>query len=399
VSRALKDFEQEVREWISVHAPASLYGTRKGRFDGFWGGRKAQEPSRDVRRWLEACIERGWTAPTWPTEYGGGGLAREEAEILEAELVRLKLPPPLVGFGLTMLGPTLLDFGTEAQKQTHIPPIVQGKTRWCQGYSEPGAGSDLASLQMKATLEEGDRYLVNGQKVWTSHADKSDWIFCLVRTDTTVKKQAGITFLLVDMASEGVSVRRIPLISGQSPFCEVFFEDVRVPTDHVVDEVNKGWTVAKALMRYERTMIGAAMGGTLSDMEQKLVGLARRHLEASEGSLPDAHLRSEIARNAMEARCFDLTLQRIAQNLAEGQPPGPESSILKLCASELKQRRWSLAAEIAGTNCLGWDAGGFSTEDLGLTREWLRSRANTIEGGSSEIQLNVIAKRVLGLPK
>ena len=395
---SLEAFGAEVRAWIAEHAPASLYGTRRGRFGGFWGGRKAPEPATEVRAWLDACLTRGWTAPTWPTAFGGGGLSKEEGEVLEAELVRLKLPPPVVGFGLTMIGPTLLDFGTEAQKMAHLPAICRGEVRWCQGYSEPGAGSDLASLQTRAVLD-GDHFVVDGQKVWTSHADESDWIFCLVRTDTSVKKQAGITFLLIDMASPGVAVRRIPLISGQSPFCEVFFEEVRVPVTHVVDEINKGWTVAKALMRYERTMIGAAMGGTLSDLEESLTSLARRHLGQPEGPLPDPILRAKIAAAAMDMRCFDLTLQRIAQTLAEGQPPGPESSILKLCASELKQRRWSLATEIAGPEALGWEGGGFHEEDLALTREWLRSRANTIEGGTSEIQLNVIAKLVLGLPQ
>ncbi len=397
MTQSAGDFRQEARAWLEANAPASLRGRRRGRFDGHWGGRKAAEPEADVRRWLDACLERGWTAPTWPAAYGGGGLTKDQGEVLEEELRRLALPPPVVGFGLTMIGPTLLDFGTEAQTREHLPAICRGEVRWCQGYSEPGAGSDLASLQTRA-VRQGDHLLVNGQKVWTSHADASDWIFCLVRTNTAVKKQAGITFLLIDMASPGVSVRQIPLISGASPFCEVFFEDVRVPLENVVDRVDKGWTVAKALMQYERTMIGEAMGGVLSAVEGELVGLARRHLGQPEGQLSDPAVRDQIARNAMDSACFALTLTRLQQAAEAGQPPGSESSILKLCASELKQRRYELAVEIAGYDGLGWEGAGFDEGSLSLTREWLRSRANTIEGGTSEIQLNVIAKRVLGLP-
>ena len=248
----LETFRAETRAWVEANAPASLLGTRQGKFDGYWGGRKNTESNPDVITWFERMLEKGWTAPMWPTEYGGGGLSRDEAGILNQELARLKLPPPLVGFGLAMIGPTLLEFGTDAQKAEHLPKIIKGEIRWCQGYSEPGSGSDLASLQTKA-VPDGDDLIINGQKVWTSHADRSDWIFCLTRTSNEGKKQEGITFVLFDMESKGVTVRKIELISGASPFCEVFFDDVRAKTSDIIGEVGKGWTVAKALLNYERS--------------------------------------------------------------------------------------------------------------------------------------------------
>jgi alkylation response protein AidB-like acyl-CoA dehydrogenase len=317
--------------------------------------------------------------------------------VLDQELQRLELPPPVVGFGLTMIGPTLLEFGTEQQRLEHLPKICSGQIRWCQGYSEPGAGSDLASLSTRA-VRDGDEFVVSGQKIWTSHADLSDWIFCLVRTDPSAKKQKGITFLLIDMARGGVTTRRIKLISGASPFCEVFFDEVRVPVHNVVGEVNAGWTVAKALLGYERSMIGQAMGGQLAGAEDSLVALARTELDAANGPLPDAQTRLAIAQLAMDERAYRLTLEGIQEAVEAGRAPGPESSILKICASELKQRRWELGARIAGPQALGWEGPGFGPAELELTREWLRSRANSIEGGSTEIQLNIIAKRVLGLP-
>lgn len=390
-------FRLQVREWLEAHAPRSLYGTRRGRFDGFWGGRKAAGVEPDVLRWRDLMAERGFTAPTWPVEYGGGGLSRAEARALDQEMARAELPPAVVGFGLTMIGPTLLDYGTEAQKRAHLPAIARGEIRWCQGYSEPQAGSDLASLRTRA-VRDGDHFIVDGQKVWTSYADQSDWIFCLTRTDPSAKKQAGITFLLVDMESPGVTARRIALISGASPFCEVFLEGVRVPTANVVGEVDAGWTVAKALLGYERSMIGEAIGGQLAASEAQLVEGARRHLATGQGRLPDATLRDGIARNAMDERAFALTIERARQGAQSGRAPGAESSIMKVAGSELKQRRWELAVQIAGPAGLGWEGPGFEPDDISATREWLRSRANSIEGGTSEIQLDILARRVLGLP-
>ncbi|HKP57935.1 MAG TPA: acyl-CoA dehydrogenase family protein [Polyangiales bacterium] len=390
-----ESFRQEIRAWVEKNAPSSLRGTRRGRFDGYWGGRNAR-PEPDVKRWFDVALERGLTAPAWSKEYGGAGLSDAQARIVDQELARLELPPPLVGVGLTMIGPTLFDYGTPAQQREHLPRIVRGEVRWCQGYSEPGAGSDLASLSTKA-VRDGDHFIVNGQKVWTSFADKSDWIFALVRTDPSAKKQLGITFLLIDMATPGVSTRPIELISGASPFCETFFEDVRVPVENVIGEVNAGWTVAKALLGYERSMIGEAMSGDIANAEVELVARARAALAAPSGSLPDEAIRLAIARTAMQERCFAFTIERLRQSARAGKAPGSESSILKIVASELKQTRWDQAVRIAGPAALGWEGAGFEARDLAATREWLRSRANTIEGGTSEVQLNIIAKHVLGL--
>jgi acyl-CoA dehydrogenase len=391
----LESFRQEIAAFVERDVPKSLRGTRHGRFDGHWGGRKAQ-PSRDVQRWFELALERGLTAPTWPRVYGGAGLSEAQARVFDQELARLKLPPPLVGVGLTMIGPTLLDYGTEAQRAEHLPRIVRGEVRWCQGYSEPSAGSDLASLRTRA-VREGDHFIVNGQKVWTSFADVSDWIFALVRTDPSAKKQLGITFVLIDMATAGVSTRPIALISGASPFCETFFEDVRVPVANVVGEVNAGWTVAKALLGYERSMIGEAMSGDIAAAERELVARARTATASPSGPLADDAVRLAIARVAMQERCFAFTIERLRQSARAGQAPGSESSILKIVASELKQARWEQAVKIAGPDALGWEGPGFDARDLTATREWLRSRANTIEGGTSEVQLNILAKHVLGL--
>ena len=394
----LDSFRAEARGWMEANAPRSLFGTRRrgGLFDGFWGGQKARDPDRDLNRWCASLAERGWNAPRWPEAYGGGGLGRAEAAALEEVMVELDLPRGLFGFGLAMLGPALLQFGDEAQKREHLPKICDGTIRWCQGYSEPGAGSDLAALATRA-VRDGDHFVIDGQKVWTSYADKSDWIFCLVRTDPEVKKQRGISFVLFDMDDPGVTVRPIELISGASPFCEVFFDGVRVPVANVVGGVDNGWTVAKALLQHERANIGAAIGSQMSALEGDLVEVARDAFQAPEGPLPDALLRDEIVRGAMLEQCFNLTVERIAQGTRAGQAPGPDSSILKVCGSELKQQRWETQMRIAGPAALGWAGPGYDDRELEGAREWLRSRGNSIEGGTSEIQLNIIAKHVLGL--
>ena len=396
--KQLDAFREEVRAFLLEHSPKSLRGTSpSGVFDGYWGGKKHPDVDPDVLRWRDVMFERGWTQPQWPKEYGGAGLSKEHTRVIWEEVRALGLPRPVVGFGFAMIGPTLLQFGNEEQKREHLTKICKGEIRWCQGYSEPGAGSDLANVQMKAE-RDGDDFILNGQKIWTSHADKSDWIFCLVRTDPKAKKQEGITFILVDMETKGVTPRRIELISGALPFCEVFFEDVRVPGKNVVSDLNKGWTVAKALLGHERSMIGQSIGRQPGSGQRELVAKARKHLHAAEGPLPDPILRDAIARNAMDEAAFNLTLTRVAQSTAAGKTPGSESSISKIVATEIKQARYELGMQIASASGLGWDGVGFDEEDLVFTREWLRSRANTIEGGSSEIQLNIIAKQVLGLP-
>jgi len=396
----LDTFRQEARSWLDENAPESLRGMAFTEIDGVWGGRRPDFSHPDQKVWLERMGAKGWTAPTWPAEYGGGGLSKAEAKVLGEEMRAIKVPPALIGFGLTMIGPTLLQFGTDDQKKEHLPPIVRGEIRWCQGYSEPGAGSDLASLQCKA-VDDGDGYILNGTKVWTSYADKADWIFALVRTDPQASKHDGITFLLCDMATPGISVSPIKLISGSSPFCETYFEDARAFKKDVILGENKGWTVAKALLGHERSMIADAFGvsgGKSKSKRGRLVDMAAEYLGETEGQLDDALVRDEIVQTEMDTRAFGLTVQRTREAAKAGQPPGAETSIFKIYGTELNQARYELMVRIAGPQALGWEGPGFEDDELSLTRDWLRTRGNTIEGGTSEVQLNIIAKRVLGLP-
>ncbi|HVP30993.1 MAG TPA: acyl-CoA dehydrogenase family protein [Myxococcota bacterium] len=398
----LETFRRETREWLTKHAPSQIAGIASNDLEGNWGGKKATYAVPEMKTWLEVMAARGWTAPSWPQEYGGGGLSGAEAKVLAQEMAKLRLPAPLIGFGLTMIGPTLLQFGTEEQKREHLPKICRGEIRWCQGYSEPDAGSDLASLKTRA-IRDGDHFVVTGTKVWTSYADKADWIFALVRSNPQAKKQEGITFLLVDMSTPGVSVRPILLISGKSPFCETHFENVRVPISNVVHKIDAGWTVAKALLGHERSMIADAFGGGQGGGQKTsrgsaLVRLAREHLGDGAGRIPDPILRDQIAQEELDTRAFALTVQRAKDGAKAGHRPGPESSIFKVYATELNMRRHELMVKAMGPAGLGWEGPGFDEGDLEVTRDWLRSRGNSIEGGTSEVQLNIIAKRVLGLP-
>jgi len=391
----LERFRADTRALLENEVPKSLRGHGSDPEAQIWGGKKERR-SPDQDAWLKLGIERGFTAPTWPKEYGGGGYGKEQAAVLAQELKRLDLPAPLTGFGLSMIGPTLLQFGTDEQKREHLPRITRGEIRWCQGYSEPNAGSDLASLQCSAA-DRGDHYIVNGQKTWTSYGDKADWMFLLVRTDPAAKKQQGITFVLVDLDTPGVTIRPIRLISGASPFCESFFENVRVLKSNVVSEVNQGWTVAKALLGHEREMIAAVFGsGRNAARAGSVVSVAKRQF--GQDRVPDPVLRDRLAQILMDEKCFELTVQRTADAARAGRRPGPESSLFKIYGTELNQRRQELLCSIRGPDSLGWEGEGFAPDALQQTRDWLRSRGNTIEGGTSEIQLNIIAKRVLGLP-
>jgi alkylation response protein AidB-like acyl-CoA dehydrogenase len=391
-ANALDAFRTETRDWLEANCPASMR-TPLTANETPWGGRRFEWANPEGKLWLERMGGRGWTAPTWPREYGGGGLNAAEARVLEQELKRIGARPALVSFGLWMLGPVLLEYATEAQKREHLPKIARGEIRWCQGYSEPGAGSDLAGLMTKCE-DRGDHLLINGQKVWTSYADQADWIFCLVRTDSS-RKHEGISFVLFDMATPGVEARPILLISGSSPFCETFFTDVRVPRENLVGKWNGGWDIAKRLLQYERTNIssdgfGAGAGAGLEEVARAYVGMAG-------GRLTDGDLRGRIAAHGMEARAFALTLRRVAEEAKGGAGVGPGASILKYTAAKLNQERHELMIEALGAEALGWDGEGFAPEGLAATRGWLRSKGNSIEGGTSEINLNVIAKRVLGL--
>ncbi len=390
----LDAFREETRRWLLSSAPPTMRTPTRSTEELCWGGKKGSYPA-DVLRWRDVMAERGWTAPTWPREYGGGGLSPAEAKVLTEEMATLSLRLPLIGFGLWMIGPLLLQEGTEVLRREHLPPIVKGTVRWCQGYSEPSAGSDLASLQTRA-VADGDDLVVNGQKIWTSYGDKADWMFLLVRTDSSARKQDGITFVLLDMATPGVSVRPIRLISGASPFCETFFTDVRIPERNVVGERNRGWAIARALLGHERSMIADVYKER--DDAPRLLRAARQELGEIDGRLADPLVRDRITQLEIDQACFDGTIARGKAAAKAGDKPGHETSILKYYGTELNQRRRELHVAIAGPRALGWEGPGFAEDDLKLTRDWLRSRGNTIEGGTSEIQLNIIAKRVLGLP-
>jgi len=395
----LDTFREEARAWIRENAPKPLWGTSgSGPFEGYWGGSKDAESDPDILEWRDLCIEKGWTAPSWPKEYGGGGLSVAHEQIIHEELKAIGVPRPIAGQGLAMFGPVLLKHGNDEQRAEHLPKIARGEVRWCQGYSEPDAGSDLANLQLKAVRDKDD-FVLNGQKVWTSHAHMSDWIYCLARTDPNPpKKQMGISVLLANLDTPGITVRRIDLISGYSPFCETFFDDVRVPAKNLVGKLDEGWTIAKAILGHERSSIGRSIARQPGSAEREVVARARKHLGVERGPIPDPLLRDEVASLGMLEEAFHLTLARIEQS-AENGTPGPEGSISKIVGSELKQKRFELGMKVAGIQGLGWEGPGFDEDDLEYTRDWLRSRATTIEGGSSEIQKNIVSKRVLGLPE
>ncbi len=387
----LETFRIKTRAWLEENCPASMRQPIRSEKDQCWGGRNWVFENEEQKLWLERMAERGWTAPEWPREYGGGGLSRAEAKILQAEMARITARRPLESFGIDMLGPALFKFASEEQKQRFIPPIVRGEIRWCQGYSEPNAGSDLASLQTRAE-DKGDHYLVTGSKVWTSYADEADWIFCLVRTDFEAPKHQGISFLLFDMASRGVSTKTIKLISGSSPFCETVFDKVAVPKENLVGELNKGWEIAKYLLTHERAMIG---GYGLSRAGVEPVSqVAAREIGVQDGHLADAGLRADIVEFEIDELAFALTIERVIDEAKAGQGTGAASSMLKLYGTELNKVRNEILMAIGGSSALKWGGHNATTP----AQRWLRSKGNSIEGGTSEIQLNIIAKRILGLP-
>ncbi len=355
------------------------------------------EPEGDGALWKQRMGAKGWGTPAWPKAYGGGGLTKDQAKILTQEMNRVGAKNPIGGMGVMMFGPTLLEYGSEEQKQRHIPPIVRGEIRWCQGYSEPNAGSDLASLQTRAE-DKGDHFLVNGQKIWTSGAQWAHWCFCLVRTDKT-KKHEGISFLLIDMTSPGIEVRPILMISGTSPFCETFFTDVKVPKENLMGPRNGGWTIGKRLLQFERAGLGggggsAGRGGDMRGLED----VAKEYIGTdSKGRLADSDMRARLTQHLMDQRAFVLTLARSQAESKSNAGPSAATSIMKNVGSKVIQDRAELMVEIMGRQGLGWEGAGYSGRELACVRAWLGGKAVTIYGGSTEIQNNVIAKRMLGL--
>ena len=387
-----ESFRAEVRDWLEANCPPEMRQPVRDEEDVYWGGRNASFKNDAQKAWFEACRDKGYTVPEWPKEYGGAGLTPAEGKILRQEMARIGARPPLSSFGIWMLGPALLHFGTEGQKQRFLNEIARGEIRWCQGYSEPGSGSDLVSLQTYGE-DKGDHWVVNGQKVWTSYADQADWIFCLVRTDPT-NKHRGISFLLFDMDSPGVSTRPILLISGYSPFCETFFDNVKVPKDQLVGEINRGWDVAKYLLGHEREMISGmgTQGGAISLSKIALANLGAE----DDGRLADPILRARIAQFDLRAEAFRAMSERFLDELKAGKAHPAQPSMMKYTGTELNKQRYELAMAAGGSAALEWDSD--ESRQGAAARAWLRTKANSIEGGTSEIQLNIIAKRILALP-
>ena len=386
-------FRAETRAWLEANCPPEMREPVRTEKDAVWGGRDQSMLTAAQKAWMDAMGARGWTVPDWPKEYGGGGLTPAQTKVLREEMAAIRARNPLNSFGISMLGPALLKYGTEEQKKRFLPEIARGEIRWCQGYSEPNAGSDLASLATSAE-DKGDHYLLNGQKVWTSYADKADWIFCLVRTDKTTK-QGGISFVLFDMRSPGVSTKPILLISGYSPFCETFFDDVKVPKSQRVHDENKGWDVAKYLLGHEREMIsGMGLGGSggnpLIDGAIATVGLDH------DGRLADPLLRGQIALFEVRAKAFAAMSERFIDELKAGRAHPAQPSMMKYYGTELNKSRHELIMASGGSDALEWESDGSSGGSA--PRAWLRTKANSIEGGTSEVQLNIIAKRILELP-
>jgi len=391
----LNAFREETRTWLEENCPE---GMRNLSFH--WEDAHKIYNTDVAEVWRERMAAKGWIAPMWPVAYGGGGLSREEAVVLSQEMGRIKATAASSGMGLTMIGPTLLEFGSEAQKQRHLPSICDGTIRWCQGYSEPGAGSDLAALQARAVIE-GDQFVINGQKIWTSGAQHADWMFALVRTDPNAPKHEGISFVLLDMHQDGVSVKPIGLISGSSPFCETFLDNAIAKREDLVGELNKGWSIGKRLLQFERSGIGGLSGAANRKKVVKtnpIADLAKRYVGTSNGRIADAAYRKKILKQSMTEKAFQLTTARVVQENQSGQTPGATTSIFKLVGSTLARESAALKSEIMGIKGLGWEGEGFDSGELEATRNWLNSRAVTIYGGTNEVQMNIIGKRVLGLP-
>jgi acyl-CoA dehydrogenase len=385
-------FRAELRQWLEDNCPAEMRQPVTAEDDVCWGGRKFVFKNEAQKLWLDRCVAKGYTVPDWPVAYGGAGLTPEQTKIFKQEMARISARPPLQSFGIWMLGPALLQFGTEEQKKHYLTQIARGEIRWCQGYSEPGAGSDLVSLQTFGE-DKGDHWVVNGSKIWTSYADQADWIFCLVRTDKSNKYQ-GITFMLFDMESAGVTTKPILLISGNSPFCETFFDNVSVPKTQYIGEVNRGWDVAKYLLGHEREMISG--GGAGGDMVSLGAAMLKSLGANAAGELDDPVLRAEIAAFDVEVFAYRAMGERFMDMWKTGRAHPAGSNMMKYVGTELNKRRYELLMSAGGSAALEWESD--DSRSGARPRAWLRTKANSIEGGTSEVMLNVIAKRILDLP-
>ena len=390
----MNEFRAEVAGWLDENCPDAARGPGM-----IANGSSKIQLQPELALWLDRMAEKGWTVPTWPKRYGGGGLTPAEARILYEEMGKAGARPPLMGMGTSMIGPTLLEYGTDQQKEHHVPKIARGEVQWCQGYSEPNAGSDLASLATRA-VDNGDHYVINGQKIWTSGAATADWMFILVRTDPDAPKHDGISFMLLTMNQPGVTTKPIRLISGSSPFCETFFDDAIAQKEDLVGELNKGWTVGKRLLQFERSGIGGLSGGARGiDPGRSLVKIAKKYVGESDGQISDPSVRRTLLDMNMKRVAFQLTAKRANEENKSGIP-GAATSIFKLVGAALQRDTADLKRNLMGFRGLGaHETIGFTAEELKATEEFLHLRTTTIYGGSNEIQANIIAKRVLGLPE
>ena len=372
----LETFRAEARAWLEENSPKSVRRLPDLTMEQMEAGVR---PSGEQDLWRKRMGEKGWGTPTWPKEYGGGGLSTAEARVLQQEMARIGVTNPIQGMGPGMFGATLLEYGTDDQKARHLPPIVRGELRWCQGYSEPNAGSDLASLTTKAE-DKGDHWEVNGQKIWTSGAHFADWCFCLVRTDPKAKKHEGISFILINMRQPGkVEARPIKMISGASGQCETFFTGARAEKNDMVGPLNGGWTIAKRLLQHERSGQGGArmMGGAVS-----IADIAKKYFGVDEaGRLADSDLRSRLSGHMINAKAHALTIQRAMAEARGNLNPSATTSVMKNSGTQIGQERSELTLEIMGHQGLGWDGEDFTAEERSAVRGWLGGKATTIFGG------------------
>jgi len=390
---SLETFRLETRNWLADNCPPGARGP--GEISN--GSTKIDIKDSDTRVWIERMVEKGWTVPSWPKAYGGGGLSTDEVIVLLQEMKAISARPALSSFGTSMIGPTLLEYGTEEQKQRHLPRIARAEVEWCQGYSEPGSGSDLASLQTRAVLE-GDQFIINGQKTWTSGAHNADWMFILVRTDKDAPKHEGISFMLLPMDQPGVDVRPIPLISGVSTFNDTFFDNAVAARNDLVGELNRGWTVGKRLLQHERSGMESLLAGSTSKKDESLLGIAKEYLGVTNGKLAEPLTRDEIVTYQMNSESLQLTRKRVVEETQSGATPGPATSIFKVISSELEQKNYDLITKVRGSRGFGVDELEFSEQERAIVKQFFFTRAASIYSGSNEVQRNIIAKRVLGLP-
>ncbi|NJN51737.1 MAG: acyl-CoA dehydrogenase [Gammaproteobacteria bacterium] len=390
-------FREDARNWIAKNFPASLAGKGIG-MEGDSGARLGQ----DLETWRERLAAKGWGAPTWPKQYGGGGLSHPQAKIVNEELSAARAfnhIPMTTGMGITMVGPTVLEYGTEDQKERHLPGIASGQVRWCLGLSEPNAGSDLASLSTKAE-DKGDHFLLNGQKIWTSGADISQWCGALVRTDAKAAKRDGISFVLLPMDQAGVETRPIRLIAGASPFCETFFNDAVAEKRDLLGKLNDGWSVVKRLLQHERQSQTGSLGAMSGAKPTPIHELAKKYVGVDDdGRLADADLRVRLANHLMDAKAHGLTIARIVAEAKGNVEVSAAASILKNSATKVAQTKAELTLELMGSQGLGWEGAAFTQAELGAVRDWLGGKAMSIYGGSFEVQNNIISKNILGLPE